>query len=161
MCIRDRPEAGTAEGFDLSTDESKINDVKLLYKLPDSETWQEFRTTDNATVIPANAKIKLQVEYKDIQIQNLMNNYNCKLTYNLPKILRNVTTEGAIFDENQKKAGTVTSQGGKIIVSFEKSYLEDLINNKRYTITGDFYAQGDVNPVSYTHLDVYKRQAES
>lgn len=139
------PEAGTAEGFDLSTDESKINDVKLLYKLPDSETWQEFRTTDNATVIPANAKIKLQVEYKDIQIQNLMNNYNCKLTYNLPKILRNVTTEGAIFDENQKKAGTVTSQGGKIIVSFEKSYLEDLINNKRYTITGDFYAQGDVN----------------
>lgn len=137
--------AGTTDGFDLSADTSKINDVKLLYKLPGSENWQNFNTTDDNTMIPANAKIKLQVEYKDIQIQNLIANYNYKLTYNLPKILRNVTTEGAIFDENQKKAGTVTSQGGKIIVSFEKSYLEDLFNNKRYTITGDFYAQGDVN----------------
>ena len=141
------PEAGAADGFDLSATEnsSRLKDVTLFYKLPGSENWQEFSTTDNATVIPANAKIKLQVEYEKIQIQNLIANYNYKLTYNLPKILRNVTTEGAIFDENQKKAGTVTSQGGKIIVSFEKSYLEDLINNKRYTITGDFYAQGDVN----------------
>ena len=39
----------------------------------------------------------------------------------------------------------MTSQGGKLIVTFEKRYLEDLIKNKRSTITGDFYAQGDVN----------------
>lgn len=144
------PEAGAADGFDLSATEnsSRLKDVTLFYKLPGSENWQEFSTTDNAEVIPANAKIKLQVEYEDIQIQNLMDNYNCKLIYNLPKnpeLLRNVTTEGAIFDENQKKAGTVTSQGGKLIVTFEKSYLEDLIKNKQSTITGDFYAQGDVN----------------
>lgn len=141
------PEAGAADGFDLSATEnsSRLKDVTLFYKLPGSENWQEFSTTDNATVIPANAKIKLQVEYEKIQIQNLIANYNYKLTYNLPKILRNVTTEGAIFDENQKKAGTVTSQGGKIIVSFEKSYLEDLSNNNRSTINGNFYAQGDVN----------------
>lgn len=141
------PEAGTAEGFDLSAAENRnrLEDVKLLYKLPDNENWQEFSTTDDAAVIPANAKIKLQVEYKDIQIQNLIDKYNCKLTYNLPELLRNITPEGTIFDENQKKAGTVTSQGGKLIVTFEKRYLEDLIKNKRSTITGDFYAQGDVN----------------
>lgn len=141
------PEAGAADGFDLSATEnsSRLKDVTLFYKLPGSENWQEFSTTDNATVIPANAKIKLQVEYKDIQIQNLIDHYNCKLTYNLPELLRNITTEGAIFDENQKKAGTVTSQGGKLIVTFEKSYLEDLIKNKQSTITGYFYVQGDVN----------------
>ena len=145
------PEAGAADGFDLSAENNKdrLSDVKLFYKLPDNENWQEFSTADNAAVIPANAKIKLQVEYEDIQIQNLMDNYNCKLIYNLPKnpeLLRNVTTEGAIFDKNQKKAGMVTSQGGKLIVTFEKSYLEDLIKNNQFTtITGEFYAQGDVN----------------
>lgn len=141
------PEAGATDGFDLSATEnsSRLKDVTLFYKLPGSENWQEFSTTDNATVIPANAKIKLQVEYKDIQIQNLIDHYNCKLTYNLPELLRNITTEGAIFDENQKKAGIVTSQGGKLIVTFEKSYLEDLIKNKQSTITGYFYVQGDVN----------------
>lgn len=146
------PEAGTTDGFDLSAPEnsSRLKDVTLLYKLPGNENWKEFsktdNNTDNNTVIPANAKIKLQVEYKDIQIQNLIKNYNCKLTYNLPELLRNITTEGAIFDENQKKAGMVTSQGGKLIVTFEKSYLEDLIKNNQFTtITGEFYAQGDVN----------------
>lgn len=138
------PEAGTAEGFDLSANPNKINDVKLSYKLSDSGTWQECKP-DNDTVIPANAKIKLQVEYKDIQISNLMENYSCKLTYNLPELLRNITTEGAIFDENQNKVGTVTSENRKITVTFDENYLNGLKNNSRTTINGNFYAQGDVN----------------
>lgn len=140
------PEAGTVDGFDLSATEnsSRLKDVTLFYKLPGSENWQEFSTTDNATVIPANAKIKLQVEYKDIQIQSLINNYNRKLTYNLPELLRNVTTEGAIFDGNNK-VGTVTCENRKITVNFNRNYLDSLKNNNQSTITGDFYAQGDVN----------------
>ena len=119
------PEAGTTDGFDLSAENNKdrLSDVKLFYKLPDNENWQEFSTADNAALIPATAKIKLQVEYKDIQIQNLINNYKCKLTYNLPKnpeLLRNVTTEGAIFDRNNARVGTVTSESGKIIVTFDE-----------------------------------------
>ncbi len=53
---------------------TKINlsDVKLFYKLPGNENWQEFSPADDTAVIPANAKIKLQVEYENIQIQNLM-----------------------------------------------------------------------------------------
>lgn len=94
------PEAGAADGFDLSATEnsSRLKDVTLFYKLPSSENWQEFSTTDNNTVIPANAKIKLQVEYQEIQIENLMKTYNCKLTYNLPELMRNIRTEGGIFD---------------------------------------------------------------
>lgn len=137
-------EASTADGFDLSTDASKINDVQLSYKLPGNENWQEFSTTDNNTVIPANAKIKLQVDYKDIQISNLIENYNCKLTYNLPELLRNITTEGGIFDGGNK-VGTVTCENGKIIVTFEGAYLENHKNSGKTTINGNFYAQGDVN----------------
>ena len=144
------PEAGAADGFDLSATEnsSRLKDVTLFYKLPGSENWQEFSTTDNNTVIPANAKIKLQVKYEGIQIQNLIKNYNCKLTYNLPEnpeLLRNVTTEGAIFDRNNARVGTVTSENGKIIVTFEETYLNGLIAKKQTTITGDFYVLGDVN----------------
>ena len=138
------PEAGAADGFDLSANPNKINDVKLSYKLSDSGTWQECKP-DNDTVIPANAKIKLQVEYKDIQISNLMENYSCKLTYNFPELLRNITTEGAIFDENKNKVGTVTCDNGKIIVTFNTDYLDNLQKDSQTTINGNFYAQGDVN----------------
>lgn len=138
------PEAGAAEGFDLSADPNKINDVKLYYKLSDSETWQVCKH-DYDTEIPANAKIKLQVEYQDIQILNLIGTYNCKLTYNLPKLMRNITTEGGIFDKDNNKVGTVTCENGKIIVTFNTDYLEKLKNSGQTTINGNFYAQGDVN----------------
>lgn len=138
------PEAGTAEGFDLSANTSKIKDVKLSYKLSDSEIWQECKP-DYDTEIPANAKIKLQVEYQDIQIQNLIDKYKCKLTYNLPELLRNITTEGGIFDKDNNKVGTVTCENGKIIVTFYRDYLAKLQNDSQTTINGNFYAQGDVN----------------
>ena len=140
------PEAGAAGGFDLSAEgnSNRLKNVTLLYKLPGNENWQEFSTTDNNTVIPANAKIKLQVEYQEIQIENLMTTYNCKLTYNLPELMRNITTEGGIFDGNNK-VGTVTCENGKIIVIFEENYLNGLKNNGRTTISGDFYAEADVN----------------
>ena len=141
------PEAGAADGFDLSATEnsSRLKDVTLFYKLPSSENWQEFSTTDNNTVIPANAKIKLQVEYQEIQIENLMKTYNCKLTYNLPELMRNIRTEGGIFDGGNNKVGTVTCENRKITVIFDENYLNGLKNNSQTTINGYFYAQGDVN----------------
>lgn len=132
------PEGGIAAGFDLSAPEnsSRLKDVTLLYKLPGNENWQEFSKTDNNTVIPANAKIKLQVEYKDIQIQNLIDNYNCELTYNLPEVMRNITPEGGIFDGNNK-VGTVTCKNRKITVTFNSNYLssQKRITNPQLTET--------------------------
>lgn len=140
------PEAGTTDGFDLSATEnsSRLKDVTLLYKLPGNENWKEFSTTDNNTVIPANAKIKLQVEYEGIQIQNLIDNYNCELTYNLPEVMRNITPEGGIFDGNNK-VGTVTCEKRKITVTFNSNYLNSQKKDNQSTINGNFYAQGDVN----------------
>lgn len=139
------PEGGIAGGFDLSEEgnKEKLKDVTLFYKLPGNENWQKCKPS-NDTVIPANAKIKLQVEYENIQIQNLMKSYNCKLTYDLPELMRNITTEGGIFDGGNK-VGTVTCENGKIIVTFDKEYLNNRNNNGQTTIKGNFYAQGDVN----------------
>lgn len=144
------PDPNSTDGFDLSAkdNQDKLNDVKLFYKLPDNENWLEFSTTDGAAEIPANAKIKLQVEYKGIQIRNLIDSYNCKLTYNLPEnpeLLRNVTAEGAIFDGDNARVGMVTSENGKIIVTFEQTYLKGLIEKNQSTITGNFYVLGDVD----------------
>ena len=139
------PEGGITEGFDLSAEgnKEKLKDVTLFYKLPGNENWQKCKP-GNDTVIPANAKIKLQVEYENIQIQNLMKSYNYKLTYDLPELMRNITTEGGIFDGGNK-VGTVTCENGKIIVTFDKEYLNNRNNNGQTTIKGNFYAQGDVN----------------
>ena len=140
------PVPNPADGFDLSAVENRENldDVKLLYQLPDGVTWQEISPGNNETVIPANAKIKLQVGYKDIPIAALKDSYNCKLTYALPELLRNITAEGAIYDNNQRQVGTVTSANGKMIVTFERDYLESFTNTQSTTITGNFYVLGDV-----------------
>ncbi len=142
------PAPNSADGFDLSAVENReyldLDKVKLLYQLPDGVNWQEISLGNNETVIPANAKIKLQVGYKDIPIAALKDSYNCKLTYALPGLLRNITAEGAIYDNNQKQVGTVTSANGKMMVTFERAYLESFTNTQATTITGDFYVLGDV-----------------
>ena len=58
--------------------------------------------------------------------------------------MRNITAEGAIYDNNQKQVGTVTSANGKMMVTFERAYLESFTNTQATTITGDFYVLGDV-----------------
>ena len=142
------PEAGTTDGFDLSAEGTEAAEkreyVKLSYKKEDG-TWQEFSQENNAPEVSGNPPVKLEVKYKNVQIDNLLNSYNRKLTYQLPDLLRNVTTEGAIFDENNARVGMVTSENGKIIVTFEQTYLNGLIEKKQSTITGNFYVLGDVD----------------
>ena len=137
------PAPNSAGGFDLSAAPDKIKDVKLFYRLSDSETWRECTTDDNPE-IPANAKIKLQVEYQDIQIQKLIDEYNRKLTYNLPELMRNIIAEGGIFEGN-KKVGMVICENRKITVTFYEEYLDSLRSDEQSTINGNFYAQSDVN----------------
>ena len=143
------PETGTAEGFDLSAEgpeaAEKREFVKLFYKKEDG-TWQEFSQESNAPEVSGNPSVKLEVKYKNVQILNLLNSYNCKLTYQLPDLLRNVITAGKIMEGSQQ-VGTVTCQDGKIVVEFDKSYLQGLLNkgDTTTTIAGDFYAEGKVN----------------
>ena len=141
------PVQNPADGFDLSAAENKsrLENVKLLYKLPDNENWQEFgENSDNAPEVSGNPSIRLEVKYKGVQIQNLINSYNCTLTYQLPTLLRDAKTAGKIMEGNQQ-VGTVTCQDGKIVVEFDKSYLEGLLAKGETTIAGDFYVEGNVD----------------
>ncbi len=137
------PEAGTAGGFDLSAAGTeaaeKRKSVKLSYKKADG-TWQEFSQEE----VSGNPPVKLEVEYEKVQISNLLKSYNRKLTYQLPDLLRNVTTAGKIMEGSQQ-VGTVTCQDGKIVVEFDEPYLQGLLNKGDTTIAGDFYAEGKVN----------------
>lgn len=141
------PVQNSADGFDLSAEgseaEQKREYVKLSYKKEDG-TWQEFsQNSDNVPEVSGNPSVKLEVKYTGVQIDNLLNSYNRKLTYQLPDLLRNVTTAGKIMEGSQQ-VGTVTSQNGKIVVEFDESYLKGLLANGETTIAGDFYAEGKV-----------------
>lgn len=142
------PEAGAADGFDLSAEGTEAAEkreyVKLSYKKEDG-TWQEFSQENNAPEVSGNPPVKLEVKYKNVQIDNLLNSYNRKLTYQLPDLLRNVTTAGKIMEGSQQ-VGTVTCQDGKIVVEFDRSYLQGLLDkgDTTTTIAGDFYAEGQV-----------------
>ena len=140
------PDQNSAGGFDLSAETSanKREFVKLSYKKEDG-TWQEFgENSDNVPEVSGNPSIKLEVKYKDVQIRYLIDSYNCTLTYQLPTLLRDAKTAGKIMEGNQQ-VGTVTCQDGKIVVEFDKSYLEGLLAKGETTIAGDFYVEGNVD----------------
>ena len=140
------PDQNSAGGFDLSAETSaeKRESVKLSYKKEDG-TWQEFGdNSDNVPEVSGNPPIRLEVKYKDVQIQYLMDSYNCTLTYQLPDLLRDAKTAGKIMEGNQH-VGNVTCEDGKVVVRFFDYYLKGLQNNGKTTIAGDFYVEGDVD----------------
>ena len=86
----------------------------------------------------------MEVKYTNIQIQNLIQNYNCTLTYDLPDLLRNATPGGNIM-EGSEIVGTLSINEGKIKVQFNRNYLEKKNSAGITTIEGDFYVTGEVN----------------
>ena len=133
-----------AEGFDLSADANKadLKGVVLQYYDAIQKKWIDIQENVNNTV-PGDAKIKLTVQYQNVSINELLTTYNCKMTYDIPELLRNMTAEGKIFDNNDE-VGTVTPQEGKIVVTFTQEYLNKLKVSGDTVIKGDFYAEGDV-----------------
>ena len=129
-------------GFDLSADASKVESVSMSYQEKDGP-WKEIKE-NGSEKIPGDANIKLKVKYTNIQIQNLIDNYNCTLTYDLPDLLRNATPGGNIM-EGSEIVGTLSISEGKIKVQFDQTYLEKKKNAEITTIEGDFYITGEVN----------------
>lgn len=133
-----------AGGFDLSASTENIDSVTLQYYDEQTKNWITVQESGSGE-IPGNAPIKLSVKYKDIPVDTLMINYNRKLTYTLPNLLRNVTANGTIMDGTQS-AGKVTvgDQDNKIIIEFEEPYLNNLKIDGKTKISGDFYVEGRV-----------------
>ena len=132
------------EGFDLNADKTKLQNVSLQYYDENSKSWVNI-LTGQENVIPGNVKIRVQVQYKDIPIAQLIGNHNCAITYPVPTQLRNVAT-GDIVDESNKVVGHTNVQNGKIVVTFNRAYLDELNKSPgTSTIAGDFYVEGKID----------------
>ena len=134
--------AATADAYNLTEHPDNIDGVSLSYQKED-ETWSKIEGSGSGK-IPADAKIKLSVGYKDIPVNELMNNYNCTITCDLPELLRDVISAGEIM-EGTVHAGTITVSGGKIVATFHKDYLQKQIDVGNSSIIGDFEVTGKVN----------------
>lgn len=134
------------KGFDLSESENQknLNGVTLQYYDENSKKWMDIPES-GMQPIPGNARIRLQVQYKDVPIDSLIKSYDCTLTYPFPTQLRDAVT-GNVLDAGKKVVGDITVQDGKIVVTFEQSYLNELNKSSgTSSITGDFYVEGKIN----------------
>lgn len=80
----------TSADFDLSAHPSNIKNITLSYK-DSNGNWVNIDSNGNQT-IPGNAKIKLNVDYFNINIDHLINNageYSYSITYTIPDLLSN------------------------------------------------------------------------
>lgn len=131
------------EGFDLSANVSKVESVSMSYQEKDGN-WVDI-PTGKENEIPGNVKIRVQVQYKDIPIDQLIGNHNCAITYPIPTQLRNVAT-GDIVDGSNKVVGHTDVQNGKLVVTFNRDYLDELNKSPgTSTIAGNFYVEGKIN----------------
>lgn len=134
----------TSADFDLSTHPSNIKSITLSYK-DSNGNWVNIDTNGDQT-IPGNAKIKLNVDYFNINIDQLINTdkYSQCITYTVPDLLSNAQTVG-IITQDSKEVGSMSVQNGMISLQFKNEYLKQLKTKENSSLTGDFYVEGDVN----------------
>lgn len=135
----------TSADFDLSANPSNIQSITLSYK-DSNGNWVNIDTNGNQ-IIPGNAKIKLNVDYFNINIDHLINNageYSYSITYTIPDLLSNAQTAG-IITQDSKEVGKLAVQNGVVSLQFKNKYLSQLKTSENSSLTGDFYVEGDVN----------------
>ena len=109
----------TSADFDLSANPSNIQSITLSYK-DSNGNWVNIDTDGNQT-IPGNAKIKLKVDYFNINIDHLINNageYSYSITYTIPELLSNAQTVG-IITQDSKEVGKLAVQNGVVSLQFK------------------------------------------
>ena len=132
------------DGFDLSALEnaSNVDSIKLSYE-DENGSW-EIVESGNTDKISPNKLFRFDVNYKDIQIQNLISTYNCTLKYTIPDIFRDATVDGNIM-VGTEKVGSIDVVDGVTYVKFNEDYLKGLIDEGSTTIKGDFYVTAKIN----------------
>lgn len=134
----------TSADFDLSDHPSNIKSITLSYK-DSNGNWVNIDPNGNQ-IIPGNAKIKLNVDYFNINIDQLINTdeYSHCITYTIPDLLSNAQTVG-IITQDSKEVGKLAVQNGVVSLKFKNEYLKQLQKYENSSLTGDFYVEGDVN----------------
>lgn len=119
-----------------------IQAVTIEYQ--SGEDW--IKITDDTKNIPADARIKITVNYKNIDAKELLN-HNKTLRYHLPDLFQDsFVVLNSIQDANGNKIGTIKVEDDTqdVLLSFEESFLQqDEEENKK--INGNFsvYATTD------------------
>lgn len=140
------PEANSnsQDGFDLSDSESasKVASVALSYQ-DENGNWHVIEQKNSDKISP-DKLFRFTVNYKDIQIKYLLENYNRTLKYTLPDILRDATVDGNIMS-GAEKVGSIRVADGVVYVQFNEDYLKRLNDKGSTTINGDFYVSAKIN----------------
>ena len=135
--------ATATDGWNLSDSSmsSKV-EVSLSYQEADG-SWVSVDASGSGK-IPANAKFKVTISYKNVPTADLRNNYNCTLKCDLPELLKNITSEGTIV-EGTEEVGTVSTGEGVAAVTFKEEYLQKKITDGKTTIQGDFHIIAEID----------------
>ena len=136
--------SNSQDSFDLSVpaSASKVESIALSYQ-DENGNWHVIEQ-DNKDKISPNKLFKFTVNYEDIQIKSLLENYNRTLKYTLPDILRDAFVDGNIMS-GTKKVGSIWVTDGVVYVQFYEDYLNGLTGAESTTINGDFYVSAKIN----------------
>lgn len=130
----------TTEQTDYELKNTDITSIEVNYK-DASGHWQQV---DNGEVNPSNTEIYLKVNFAEIKTEDLLNQHNCTLTYQIPDFLRDAKGIGNLY-EGTEIIGTITVENNLAKVTLKKSYLQSLITAGNNQLKGYFYVQGQIN----------------
>lgn len=130
----------TTEQTEYQLKDSDITSIEVEYK-DASGQWQKV---DNGEVNPSNTEIYLKVNFEQIKTEDLLNQHNCTLTYQIPDFLRDAKGIGNLY-EGTEKIGTITVENNVAKVTLDKTYLQNLIKESNNQLKGYFYIQGQIN----------------
>lgn len=140
------PEANliSQDGFDLSdpNNASRVASIALSYQ-DENGAWHVIEQNNSDKISP-DKLFRFTVNYKDIQINNLLENYNRTLKYKLPDILRDAKVDGKIMSGTEQ-VGSIRVTDGVVYVQFDEKYLRELNDKGSTTINGDFYVSAKIN----------------
>lgn len=143
MLLAESGTATTTTGFDLNNNSDKVDSIKFSYK-DDNNEWQDV--VDDATKIPADKELKLTVNFKNIAIQALLNDFDGTIKYAIPEVLRCPNGNGIINNNENKQVGTTEVIDSVIYLKYDKTHLQELLNeNKGQLETGSFEVLGSAN----------------
>lgn len=108
------------------------------------EDW--IKVTDDTKNIPADARLKITVNYKNVDAKELLE-YEQTLKYQLPEIFQNGTVaHNSIQDADGNKIGTiqVEEETQNVLLKFEESFLkQDEEENKKINGSFSVYVTAD------------------
>lgn len=132
----------TTEQTDYQLKDSDITSIEVEYKDANGH-WQKVEV-NNGEVNPSNTEIYLKVNFEQIKTEDLLNQHNCTLTYQIPDFLRDAKGMGNLY-EGTKPIGTIVVENNVAKVTLDKTYLQNLIKESNNQLKGYFYIQGQIN----------------